>query len=160
MNEIKKRRLPAGIQSFKAIREGGYVYVDKTDLVWQIVNEGDKYNYLSRPRRFGKSILVDTFQWYLEGRKDMFEGLKIMQLEKEWKQHPVVRFDMSGAGTTAEELTSYFEDTFDEYEKKYGITAPPRTLSKRFKNIIMTAQEQSGQTVALLIDEYDSPLPQ
>lgn len=158
MNETKKRRLPAGIQSFKAIREGGYVYVDKTDLVWQIVNEGDKYNYLSRPRRFGKSILLDTFQWYLEGRKDMFEGLKIMQLEKDWKQHPVVRFDMSGAGTTAEELTSYFEDTFDEYEKKYGITAPPRTLSKRFKKIIMTAQEQSGQTVAILIDEYDSPL--
>lgn len=76
MNETKKRRLPAGIQSFKAIREGGYVYVDKTDLVWQIVNEGDKYNYLSRPRRFGKSILLDTFQWYLEGRKDMFEGLR------------------------------------------------------------------------------------
>ena len=158
MSEIKKRRLPVGIQSFQEIREGGYVYVDKTDLVWQIVNEGDKYNYLSRPRRFGKSILVDTLQCYLEGKKELFEGLKIMELEKEWVKHPVIHFDMSGAGSSREELTSFFKDTFEEYEKKYGITSHPRTLSKRFKNIIMTAREQSGQKVAVLIDEYDSPL--
>ena len=155
---MNKRRLPVGIQSFSTIREGEYAYVDKTDLIWQIVNEGDKYNYLSRPRRFGKSILVDTLQCYLEGRKELFEGLKIMQQEKDWAKHPVIRLDMSGAGTTQEELTAYFEDTFDEYEKKYGITAPPRTLSKRFKNIIVTAREQSGEQVAVLIDEYDSPL--
>ena len=79
MKEIKRRRLPVGIQSFTKIREGGYAYVDKTDIVWQIVNQGDQYNYLSRPRRFGKSILVDTLQCYLEGRKELFEGLKIMQ---------------------------------------------------------------------------------
>ena len=158
MKEIKKRRLPAGIQSFTAIREGGYAYVDKTDIVWQIVNEGDKYNYLSRPRRFGKSILVDTLQCYLEGRKELFEGLKIMQFEKDWVKHPVIHFDMSGAGSSREELTSFFEDTFEEYEKKYGIVSHPKTLSKRFKNIIMTAREQSGQKVAVLIDEYDSPL--
>lgn len=155
---MNKRRLPVGIQSFSTIREGEYAYVDKTDLIWQIVNEGDKYNYLSRPRRFGKSILVDTLQCYLEGRKELFEGLKIMQQEKDWAKHPVIRLDMSGAGTTQEELTAYFEDTFDEYEKKYGITSPPRTLSKRFKNIIVTAREQSGEQVAVLIDEYDSPL--
>lgn len=156
MKEIKKRRLPAGIQSFTAIREGGYAYVDKTDIVWQIVNEGDKYNYLSRPRRFGKSILVDTLQCYLEGRKELFEGLKIMQFEKDWVKHPVIHFDMSGAGSSREELTSFFEDTFEEYEKKYGIGSHPKTLSKRFKNIIMTAREQSGQKVAVLIDKYDS----
>ena len=158
MGEINNRRLPAGIQSFIEIRKDGYVYVDKTDLVWQIVNKGDKYNYLSRPRRFGKSILVDTLQSYLEGRKDLFEGLRIMELEKDWIKHPVIRLDMSGAGSSREELISFFEDTFEEYEKKYGITTSPKTLSKRFKNIIMTAQEQSGQKVAVLIDEYDSPL--
>ena len=158
MGEIKKRRLPAGIQSFQEIREGGYAYVDKTDLVWQIVNEGDKYNYLSRPRRFGKSILVDTLQCYLEGRKELFEGLKIMKLEKEWVKHPVIHLDMSGAGSSREELTAFFEDTFEEYEKKYDIASHPKTLSKRFKNIIMTAREQSGQKVVVLIDEYDSPL--
>ncbi len=77
------RKLPAGIQSFKAIREEGYLYVDKSDIIWTMVNHGKKYNYLSRPRRFGKSILVDTLQMYLEGRKELFEGLKITQLEKE-----------------------------------------------------------------------------
>ena len=80
MAGIKKRRLPAGIQSFKVIREEGYLYVDKSDIIWQLVNNGNKYNYLSRPRRFGKSVLVDTLQMYLEGRRDLFEGLKIMQL--------------------------------------------------------------------------------
>lgn len=158
MNEIRNRKLPVGIQSFREIREGGYAYVDKTDLIWRFVNQGDKYNYLSRPRRFGKSILVDTLQCYLEGRKELFEGLKIMQLEKEWSTHPVIRFDMSGAGASREELISYFEDTFDEYEKKYGITDPSKTLSKRLKNIIMAAFKQSSQKVAILIDEYDSPL--
>ena len=158
MNEIRNRKLPVGIQSFREIREGGYAYIDKTDLIWRFVNQGDKYNYLSRPRRFGKSILVDTLQCYLEGRKELFEGLKIMQLEKEWSTHPVIRFDMSDAGASREELISYFEDTFDEYEKKYGITDPSKTLSKRLKNIIMAAFKQSSQKVAILIDEYDSPL--
>lgn len=82
MTDINNRRLPVGIQSFKTIREDGYLYVDKSDIVWELVNNGKKYSYLSRPRRFGKSVLVDTLQTYLEGRKDMFEGLKIMQLEK------------------------------------------------------------------------------
>lgn len=152
------RKLPAGIQSFREIREGGYAYIDKTDLVWKFVNQGDKYNYLSRPRRFGKSILVDTLQCYLEGRRELFEGLKIMQLEKEWGKYPVIRFDMSGAGASRGELISYFEDTFDEYERIYGIDTPSKTLSKRLKNIIMAAYRQSGRKVAILIDEYDSPL--
>ncbi len=83
MIEKKDRRLPVGIQSFSKIRTEGFLYVDKTDLVWNLTNQGYKYNYLSRPRRFGKSILVDTLQMYLEGRKELFEGLKIMELEKE-----------------------------------------------------------------------------
>ena len=91
MLDLNRRRLPVGIQSFKKIREGNFVYVDKSDLVWYLVNYGDQYNYLSRPRRFGKSVLVDTLQHYLEGNKELFEGLKIMELEKEWKHHPVIR---------------------------------------------------------------------
>ena len=110
MNKITRRRLPVGIQSFTKIREGGYAYVDKTDIVWQIVNQGDQYNYLSRPRRFGKSILVDTLQCYLEGRKELFEGLKIMQQEKEWIKYPVIRLDMSGAGTTAQLLQRVYQN--------------------------------------------------
>ena len=91
MTDKRFRRLPVGIQSFKVIREENYLYVDKSDIVWNMVNLGEKYNYLSRPRRFGKSVLVDTLESYLEGRKDLFEGLKIMQLEKDWKQYPVIR---------------------------------------------------------------------
>lgn len=78
------RKLPVGIQSFSKIREGRFLYVDKTDVVWDLVNNGKQYNYLSRPRRFGKSVLVDTLQCYFEGRRDLFEGLKIMNLEKDW----------------------------------------------------------------------------
>ena len=88
------RRLPVGIQSFVEIRRCGYLYVDKTDIVWKLVN-GVKFNYLSRPRRFGKSVLVDTLRAYFEGRRELFEGLKIMQYEKEWKQYSVIRLDMS-----------------------------------------------------------------
>ena len=95
MADINIRKLPAGIQSFKTIREEGYVYVDKSNIVWYLANCGKLFNYLSRPRRFGKSILVDTLQMYFEGRKELFEGLKIMQLEKEWKQYPVFHIDFS-----------------------------------------------------------------
>ncbi len=159
MADINRRRLPAGIQSFKKIREEGYLYIDKSDIIWKIANNDKQYNYLSRPRRFGKSILVDTLQMYLEGRKELFEGLKIMQLEKEWKQHPVIRLDLSRGGANAETLRSYLDICFEKYEKKYGIT-PKQTakLADRFDAIITTAYEQTGLNVAILIDEYDSPL--
>ena len=114
MADINTRRLPVGIQSFKVIREENYLYVDKSDIVWNLVNLGQKYNYLSRPRRFGKSVLVDTLEAYLQGRKDLFEGLKIMEMEKEWKQYPVVRLDMSLAGSTAKAIQSYLSDAFSE----------------------------------------------
>ena len=98
MAEMITRKLPAGIQFFSIIRKEGYLYVDKTDLVWQLTHSGDLYNYLSRPRRFGKSLLIDTLQCYFEGKKELFEGLKIMELEEEWTEYPVIRLDMSGAG--------------------------------------------------------------
>ena len=153
------RKLPVGIQSFNVIREEGYLYVDKTDMIWKLANQGFKYNYLSRPRRFGKSVLIDTLQAYFEGRKDLFEGLKIMELEKDWKQYPVIRLDMSRGGATANEVKAYLDRTFDVYEQLYGIHIKPTdSLGNRFDLIIKTAYEQTGLKVAILIDEYDSPL--
>ena len=153
------RKLPVGIQSFNVIREEGYLYVDKTDMIWKLANQGFKYNYLSRPRRFGKSVLIDTLQAYFEGRKDLFEGLKIMELEKDWKQYPVIRLDMSRGGATANEVKAYLDRTFDVYEQLYGIHIKPTdSLGNRFDLIIKTAYKQTGANVAILIDEYDSPL--
>lgn len=159
MAVINNRILPVGIQSFEKIRKGGYVYVDKTDIVWQLANRSQTYNYLSRPRRFGKSILVDTLEAYFLGKKELFEGLKIMGLEKDWVKRPVIRLDMSAAGASADTLKSYLDIVFKEYEKQYRITTEPGvSLAMRFDNIIKTAYMESGQQVAILIDEYDSPL--
>lgn len=157
--KTKYRNLPIGIQSFKEIREENYLYVDKTDIVWHLVNRGKKYNYLSRPRRFGKSVLVDTLCSYLEGRKNLFEGLKIMELENEWKQYPVIRLDMSRGGATAVTIRSYLNQCFKEYEEQYAIV-PDSTamLADRFHTLIKTAYEKTGLKVSVLIDEYDSPL--
>ena len=159
MAEIKDRILPVGIQSFEEIRKKGYLYVDKTDIIWQLANRGRKYNYLSRPRRFGKSVLVDTLQAYFEGRKELFEGLKIMDLETEWTKQPVIRLDMSRAGSSAHELNAYLNQAFKEYEQKFSIEASPAdSLPNRFDAIIQSAYQQTGQQVAILVDEYDSPL--
>lgn len=159
MAEIKDRILPVGIQSFEEIRKKGYLYVDKTDIIWQLANRGRKYNYLSRPRRFGKSVLVDTLQAYFEGKKELFERLKIMDLETEWTKHPVIRLDMSRAGSSAHELNAYLNQAFKEYEQKYNIeTSPSDSLPNRFDAIIQSAYQQTGQQVAILVDEYDSPL--
>ena len=159
MTETNDRRLPVGIQSFEEIRKEGYLYVDKTDLIWKLANKGKKYNYLSRPRRFGKSVLVDTLQAYFEGKKDLFEGLKIMHLEKDWKHHPVIRLDMSRGGANADTLRSYLDIRFEQYEKIYGVT-PKATanLADRFDGIITAAHNQTCLQVAILIDEYDAPL--
>ena len=159
MVETNDRRLPVGIQSFEKIRKDGYLYVDKTDIIWQLANRGKKYNYLSRPRRFGKSVLVDTLEAYFMGKKELFEGLKIMQMETEWVKRPVIRLDMSRAGAEPETLHSYLDITFDRLEEEYGITPKPTArLADRFNAIIVGAYEQTGQQVAILIDEYDSPL--
>ena len=159
MVETNDRILPVGIQSFEKIRKEGYLYVDKTDIIWQLANRNKTYNYLSRPRRFGKSILVDTLEAYFLGKKELFEGLKIMQLETEWVKRPVIRLDMSRAGAEPETLRSYLDITFDRLEEEYCITPKPTAkLADRFNAIIVGAYEQTGQQVAILIDEYDSPL--
>lgn len=158
MTQTIGRRMPEGIQTFQEMRQGGYAYVDKTDIVWKLAH-GSKYSYLSRPRRFGKSLLIDTLACYFEGRKELFEGLKIMELETEWTKHPVVRLDMSNGGATPEDLTAYLDDAFSRYERQYGITPRANTsLTVRFSTIITTACEQAGQLTAVLIDEYDAPL--
>ena len=151
--------MPVGIQSFEEIREQGCLYVDKTDIIWQLANRGKKYNYLSRPRRFGKSVLVDTLEAYFLGKKELFEGLKIMQMETEWVKRPVIRLDMSQAGAEPESIQSYLDDVFNTLEMEYGIVVRQNSsLAVRFKNIIETAYNKTGQQVAILIDEYDSPL--
>ncbi len=159
MVEINDRKLPVGIQSFEKIRKDGYLYVDKTDIIWQLANRGKKYNYLSRPRRFGKSVLVDTLEAYFMGKKELFEGLKIMQMETEWVKRPVIRLDMSRAGAEPETLRSYLNNIFRQYEGEYSLVPDPTdSLADRFNAIIVGAYEQTGQQVAILIDEYDSPL--
>ena len=159
MIETNDRILPVGIQSFEEIRKGGYLYVDKTDIIWQLANRGKKYNYLSRPRRFGKSVLVDTLEAYFMGKKELFEGLKIMQMETEWVKRPVIRLDMSRAGAEPESLKGYLDYTFQEYESLYEIeTRGNSPLATRLIEIIKTAYNKTGLQVAILIDEYDSPL--
>ena len=159
MIETNDRKLPVGIQSFEEIRKGGYLYVDKTDIIWQLANKGKTYNYLIRPRRFGKSVLVDTLEAYFMGKKELFEGLKIMQMETEWVKRPVIRLDMSRAGAEPETLRSYLNNIFRQYEGEYSLAPDPTdSLADRFDAIIVGAYKQTGQQVAILIDEYDSPL--
>ena len=159
MVEINDRRLPVGIQSFEKIREGGYLYVDKTDIIWQLANREKTYNYLSRPRRFGKSVLVDTLEAYFLGKKELFEGLKIMQMETEWVKRPVIRLDMSRAGAAPESVRSYLDNAFHQLESEYDIAVrQDSSLADRFDAIIQTAYNKTGLQVAILIDEYDSPL--
>ena len=159
MVEINDRKLPVGIQSFEKIRKDGYLYVDKTDIIWQLANRNKTYNYLSRTRRFGKSVLVDTLEAYFMGKKELFEGLKIMQLETEWVKRPVIRLDMSQAGAVPESVRSYLDDVFNTLETEYRIVVrQDSSLAVRFKNIIETAYNKTGLQVAILIDEYDSPL--
>ena len=159
MVEINDRRLPVGIQSFEKIREGGYLYVDKTDIIWQLANREKTYNYLSRPRRFGKSVLVDTLEAYFLGKKELFEGLKIMQMETEWVKRPVIRLDMSLAGAAPESVRSYLDNAFHQLESEYDIAVRQgSSLADRFDAIIQTAYNKTGLQVAILIDEYDSPL--
>ena len=151
--------MPVGIQSFEKIREGGYLYVDKTDIIWQLANREKTYNYLSRPRRFGKSVLVDTLEAYFLGKKELFEGLKIMQMETEWVKRPVIRLDMSRAGAAPESVRSYLDNAFHQLESEYDIAVrQDSSLADRFDAIIQTAYNKTGLQVAILIDEYDSPL--
>lgn len=130
----QNRKLPLGIQDFEEMRRGDYLYVDKTDIVWQLAN-GDKYNFLSRPRRFGKSLLCSTLKCYFEGRKELFEGLKIMQVEDDWVKRPVIYLSMSLGGSSAQELREYLHNVLSSYEKIYGKNPDERSLGNRLNGI-------------------------
>lgn len=153
-------RYPVGIQTFSEIREEGYFYVDKTELIYRLVNE-NKFVFLSRPRRFGKSLLVSTIKEYFEAHKELFEGLAMESLEKEWKQYPVLRFDLSGASysrveTIREKLRGYLRD----YETKYNLPDCNNStdVGVRFYSLINGIVKQTTKKVVILIDEYDKPL--
>lgn len=154
---MQQRKLPLGIQDFEEMRRDGYLYVDKTDMVWKMAN-GTKYNYFSRPRRFGKSLLCSTLKCYFEGRRDLFEGLKIMQIEKEWVKRPVIYLSMSLGGSTEQSLCQYLDLALSSYEKIYGKNPDEQTLGNRLNGIIQRAYEQSGVQIAVIVDEYDVPL--
>ncbi len=133
-------RYPIGIQTFSEIRERGYLYVDKTDLVYQIANGNAKYVFLSRPRRFGKSLLVSTLKAYFEGRKELFEGLAMEKLETEWKEYPVLYFNMSNAkGMNKAELESELNVKLMDYEEIYGRRDGEERPNQRLQGIVKRA---------------------
>ena len=154
------RKLPIGIQTFSDIRTQGYIYVDKTALVWQIANSGKPY-FMSRPHRFGKSLLLSTFEAYFEGRKDLFEGLAIEALEDKWEKHAVLHLDLNAEKyDTIESLNAILSYQLTQWEAVYGKGEDEHTLTNRFKGVIQRAYEQTGKGVVVLVDEYDKPLLQ
>ena len=154
------KRFPIGVQDFASIRNEGFFYVDKTDLVYKLTHTS-KYYFLSRPRRFGKSLLISTLQYYFEGRKDLFAGLAMEHLETEWKKYPVIRLDMSTVKKLdAEVFASNMNDIFEPYEKRYGIKNDKtnQAWGSRLSALIRAANEQTAEHVVVLIDEYDAPV--
>lgn len=152
------RKYPVGIQTFEKIRQENYVYIDKTDLIYQMVSNGSYY-FLSRPRRFGKSLLISTLAAYFEGRRELFEGLAIMEYEQDWIQYPVLRFDFStGKFATKEDLEDAIDYKLSEYELLYGLQSEQRTFNVRMTQLIKAAYAKTGRQVVILIDEYDSPM--
>ena len=150
---------PVGVQTFDIIRKEGYLYVDKTKYIVDFRKKKMRYIFLSRPRRFGKSLFASTLQAYFEGRKDLFEGLAIADYEKDWVKHPVLHFDMSGAKHfDAEALKDYLDLQLVSYEEMYGRDAREKRPNERLDGIVKRACKQTGEKVVVIIDEYDAPL--
>ena len=152
---------PIGIQNFEKIRKDGYFYIDKTALIYQMVKTGSYY-FLSRPRRFGKSLLISTLEAYFLGKKELFEGLAMEKLEKDWTVH--ILFFIWILNTekydTRESLDSILNFTLEKWEQQYGTAPSETTFALRFRGLIERAYEQTGQRVVILIDEYDKPMLQ
>ena len=160
MNTSITRKLPIGIQTFEKIRQGEFLYVDKTALVWNIAMKSVPC-FLSRPRRFGKSLLLSTFESYFNGRKDLFKGLAIEQLEHDWTIYPVLHLDLNAERYDApEQLHAILSNYLTQWETIYGEGKDEITLSRRFAGVIQRAYEQTGRGVVVLVDEYDKPLLQ
>lgn len=151
---------PIGIQAFEKIRQNGYFYIDKTALIYQLVKTGSYY-FLSRPRRFGKSLLVSTLMAYFQGKRELFRGLAMEGLEKEWRVHPVLHLDLNTQlYDTPQSLTSKLNRELVEWEKLYGSEPAEDSLPMRFEGVIQRAYEKTGERVVILVDEYDKPMLQ
>ena len=151
---------PIGIQNFEKIRKDGYLYIDKTALIYQLVKTGSYY-FLSRPRRFGKSLLLSTLEAYFQGKRELFEGLAMERLEKDWEVYPILHLDLNARhykDTAA--LTSILNEFLEKWEALYGTEKQGRALEERFSYVIEQAYRQTGHRVVILIDEYDKPLLQ
>ena len=149
---------PIGIQSFEKIRQGGYVYVDKTDLIYKIAKTG-QYYFLSRPRRFGKSLLLSTMEAYFQGKKELFDGLAVASLEKDWTEYPVLHLDLSGVAYNQEEvIAKVLSNALCKWEKEYGGENNSDIPGIRFGNVIEAACRKTGRQVVILVDEYDKPV--
>ena len=154
-----RRCYPVGIQTFENVREGNYLYVDKTPYIVDFRKKQMRYVFLSRPRRFGKSLFVSTLKSYFEGKKELFEGLAIADYEREWVKHPVLHFSMAGGKhMEKEQLERYLSDILNEQEAVFGYKSEKKDANLRLIELVRRAYEQTGQKVVVLIDEYDAPL--
>ena len=153
------RLYPIGQQDFPSLRRKGSIYIDKTEYVYRMTHSQSEYMFLSRPRRFGKSLLISTLHAYFEGRKELFEGLAIERLEKDWEEYPVIRLDMSLAKHEEPDvLGRYLIDILQDNERRLGVQNEGQDANVRLKNLIRASHEKTGKGVVVLIDEYDSPL--
>lgn len=153
-------KYPLGIQDFEKLRTNGYSYVDKSRFVYKLATEGEYY-FLSRPRRFGKSLFLSTLEAYFQGKKELFEGLAIYDLETEWKKYPIFHIDLNTANFREKDsLYTVLNDYLTTWESKYGTRESEATLALRFKGVIARAAEKEGCGVVILIDEYDKPILQ
>lgn len=153
-------KYPIGIQDFEKLRTNGYSYVDKSRFVYKLATEGEYY-FLSRPRRFGKSLFLSTLEAYFQGKKELFEGLAIYDLETEWKKYPIFHIDLNTANFREKDsLYTVLNDYLTSWEDKYGARESEATLALRFKGVIARAAEKEGCGVVILIDEYDKPILQ
>jgi hypothetical protein len=159
MEQTKRRKYPVGIQTFSRLIREGYVYVDKTDLVWEMANEDNPFLFLARPRRFGKSLLASTLHSFFAGERELFRGLKAERLEWDWRQYPVLHFDLSGAKhLNPKEVREELESQLELLENTYGSSPKGSTPGMRMANVVRSAHEKTGLQVVIIIDEYDAPL--
>lgn len=157
MAKLTNVKYPIGIQSFEKIRTDGYIYIDKTELIYKLLGNGQFY-FLSRPRRFGKSLLLSTIKAYFEGKKHLFDHLAIAAHETIWEKYPVITLSLATYDPNKGTIEDVLENQFAEFEDQYGLTRETSSLGQRFRNLILSAYKSTGRQVAILIDEYDAPL--
>ncbi len=157
-DNMNERFLPIGIQDFEDLRKRGFIYVDKTSFIYKLAHEGKPY-FLSRPRRFGKSLLLSTMEYYFLGKKELFKGLALEKLEKDWTEYPVIKISFGrGSYETKEKLLSIIDAILTEHEKKFGIQKQSENPAVRLGNLILEAKDKTGKQAVILIDEYDKPI--